>query len=135
MYLLSLQRFHAQVSPHRAPTAEAGAQFEDFRGGHIVHQASGLQSQQDLAGITCKNKTSMTRLIDNMEKRSLVVRIPNSADKRQKLIYLTKKGQDLREKLVKIIRQTLDEAQENIRAKDIALCKKVLRQVYENVKL
>jgi DNA-binding MarR family transcriptional regulator len=91
------------------------------------------QSQQDLAGTTCKNKTSMTRLIDNMEKRNLVVRIPGKADKRQKLIYLTKKGRDLKEKLIKIIHQTLNEAQKGIKAKDIVVCKKVLRQVSENL--
>ena len=34
------------------------------------------QSQQELAGLICKDKTSVTRLIDNMEKHSLVVRIP-----------------------------------------------------------
>ena len=42
------------------------------------------QSQQELAGLICKDKTSVTRLIDNMEKHSLVVRIPDKSDKRQK---------------------------------------------------
>lgn len=93
------------------------------------------QSQQDLAGTTCKAKTSMTRLIDNMEKHNLVVRIPNKSDKRQKFIYLTKKGRDLQEKLVAIVHRTLEEAQKNIKARDIALCKKVLSHVYDNVKL
>ena len=92
------------------------------------------QSQQDLAGTTCKDKTSMTRLIDNMEKHSLVVRIPNKDDRRQKMIYLTKKGRDLQEKLVKVVHKTLEEAQKGINAKDLALCKKVLRGVYDNAK-
>src|SRR4051812_7898422 len=73
------------------------------------------QSQQDLAGLTCKDKTTMTRLIDNMEKHSLVVRIPDKDDKRQKLIYLTKKGQDLQAKLTFVIEKTLQEAQKNIK--------------------
>ena len=92
------------------------------------------QSQQDLAGTTCKDKTSMTRLIDNMEKHSLVVRIPSKDDRRQKLIYLTKKGRDLQEKLVKIVHKTLDDAQKGIPVKDLALCKRVLCGVYENAK-
>ena len=93
------------------------------------------QSQQDLAGTTCKDKTSMTRLIDNMEKRDLVVRIPSKEDRRQKFIYLTKKGSNLQGKLVKIVHQTLQEAQKNISDKEIALCKKVLTRVYENAKV
>jgi len=33
------------------------------------------QSQQYLASLTCKDKTTITRLIDNMENHNLVVRI------------------------------------------------------------
>jgi len=93
------------------------------------------QSQQDLAGLICKDKTSVTRLIDNMEKHSLVVRIPDKNDRRQKLIYLTKKGQDLQEKLVVVIQKTLVEAQKSINIKDIETCKKTLHRIYENTKL
>ncbi len=93
------------------------------------------QSQQELAGLICKDKTSVTRLIDNMEKHSLVVRIPDKSDKRQKLIYLTKKGQDLQEKLVMVIQQTLEQAQNSVKAKDLETCKRVLHQIYENTKL
>ena len=76
----------------------------------------------------------MTRLIDNMEKHSLVVRIPDKSDRRQKLIYLTKKGQDLQEKLVIVIQKTLLEAQKSIKIKNIETCKSVLHQIYENTK-
>lgn len=92
-------------------------------------------NQQELAGLTCKDKTSMTRLIDNMEKHSLVVRIPDKSDKRQKLIYLTKKGQDLQDRLVKVIQRSLQEAQKGISSKDLQICKCVLRKIYENAKL
>ncbi len=91
--------------------------------------------QQELAGLTCKDKTSMTRLIDNMENHSLVVRIPDKSDKRQKLIYLTKKGQNLLGKLVIVIQKTLGEAQKGIKIKDLETCKNVLHQIYENTKL
>ncbi len=93
------------------------------------------QSQHDLAATTCKDKTSVTRLIDNMEKNNLVVRIPSKEDKRQKLIYLTKMGKDFRLKLLKIVKQTVKDAQKSIPVKDVGLCKSVLRQVYENTKL
>jgi DNA-binding MarR family transcriptional regulator len=93
------------------------------------------QSQQELAGLICKDKTSVTRLIDNMEKHSLVVRIPDKNDRRQKLIYLTKKGQDLQAKLVIVIQKTLLEAQKSIKMKDLEICKSVLHQLYENTKV
>ena len=92
------------------------------------------QSQQELASLICKDKTSVTRLIDNMEKHSLVVRIPDKTDRRQKLIYLTKKGRDLQEKLLVVIFNTQMEAQKSIKINEIEICKSVLNHIYENAK-
>ena len=49
-------------------------------------------SQQELCNATFKDKPSMTRLIDNMEKQHLVVRINDKNDRRTNLIHLTKTG-------------------------------------------
>ncbi len=91
------------------------------------------QSQKDLAGVTCKDKTSITRLIDGLEKRNLVVRIPNSQDGRLKLIYLTNKGKELQQELLRVVQQMLKEAQQGIRIKDMTICKNVLRKVARNL--
>lgn len=91
------------------------------------------QSQQELAGISCKDKTSVTRLIDGLEKRNLVVRTPDKVDRRQKLIYLTNKGKEFQQELLHIVEKTLNEAQHNISAHDMDICKKVLCRVYENL--
>jgi DNA-binding MarR family transcriptional regulator len=91
------------------------------------------QSQQELAGTTCKDKTSMTRLIDGLERRNLVVRTPDKVDRRQKLIYLTNNGKKFQQELLHIVEKTLNEAQQNVPAKDMDICKKVLCRVYENL--
>ena len=91
------------------------------------------QSQQELASTTCKNKTSMTRLIDGLERRKLVVRTPGKVDHRQKLIYLTSKGKEFQQELLQIVQKTLNEAQQRVSLKDVAVCKKVLLRVYENL--
>ena len=91
------------------------------------------QSQKELAGVTCKDKTSITRLIDGMERRDLVVRIADKKDGRQKFIYLTSKGKQLQQRLLKLVQKTLTEAQENIGEKDLNICKNVLRQVAKNL--
>ena len=91
------------------------------------------QSQQELAGVTCKDKTSMTRLIDGLEKRNIVVRTPDKIDRRQKHIYLTNKGKAFQQQLLKIVKKTLAEAQDKINAKDMVICKKVLGRVYDNL--
>jgi MarR family transcriptional regulator, organic hydroperoxide resistance regulator len=91
------------------------------------------QTQQELASMTCKDKTSMTRLIDGLEKRKIVVRTPGKTDRRQKNIYLTDKGKAFQQELLKIVHKTLAEAQADIGAKDMAVCKKVLSHIYENL--
>ena len=91
------------------------------------------QNQTELAGITCKDKTSITRLIDGMEKRNLVVRIPDKKDGRQKLIYLTNKGKELQQRLLHLVKKTLQEAREGINETDLKTCKDVLRQVARNL--
>jgi DNA-binding MarR family transcriptional regulator len=91
------------------------------------------QSQKELAGCVCKDKASITRLIDGMEKRDLVVRMASKGDGRQKLIYLTSKGKELRQKLVVVLDKTIEDAQRGIKAQDLKICKDVLRQVTDNL--
>ena len=91
------------------------------------------QSQKDLSGQTCKDKTSITRLIDGMEKRNLVVRIPDKKDARQKFIYLTNKGEELQQELLQLVKKTLTEAQEGIKDSELKICKDVLRRVGRNL--
>jgi len=46
-------------------------------------------SQQTLCNLTTKDKPSMTRLIDNLEKRNLVKRFADINDRRNNLIHRT----------------------------------------------
>ena len=50
------------------------------------------QFQQQLADGSYKDKTTLTRQIDGLEKRNLIVRVPDKIDRRQKRGYLTNKG-------------------------------------------
>ena len=98
---------------------------------HLWHQDG--QRQQQLADTICQDKTSTTRLINGLEKRNLVVRIPDTIDRRQKLIYLTPKGKELQKDLIRLAQKTLDEAQQGIEPAHIDICKNVLQRVYRNL--
>ena len=91
-------------------------------------------TQQDLCNATFKDKPSMTRLIDNMEKQHLVVRISDKKDKRTNLIYLTKTGRDLENKSFKIAIATLQEALKGITIEDLKIGQEVLRKIFTNTK-
>lgn len=55
-------------------------------------------TQQELCNATFKDKPSMTRLIDNMERQHLVVRISDKKDRRTNLIHLTKQERNWKRK-------------------------------------
>lgn len=50
------------------------------------------RSQNDLAFITERDKTSMARLVTAMENKGLVIRKTDKHDLRKKMIYLTEEG-------------------------------------------
>jgi len=105
---------------------------EQWRILKCLQQQDGLR-QQDLADIVYKDKTSITRIIDSMEKHDLVVRIPDRLDRRQNLIYLTNKGKRLMEELIQIVQKTSLEAQQGINPEHLDICRNVLTKIRSNL--
>ncbi|MFT5833926.1 MAG: DNA-binding MarR family transcriptional regulator [Cognaticolwellia sp.] len=97
-----------------------------------LYQEDGI-AQQEIANAVFKDKSSVKRLIDNMERKNLIVRVPDQNDRRNKLIYLTHGGKALREEMSKVAICVLNDAQENIDKEEIKICKKVLRQIFNNL--
>lgn len=92
------------------------------------------RSQQQLSDATFRDKPSITRLVDNLEKNHLVVRQNDKRDRRVNLIYLTKEGWSLEEKSMSVANQTLNEALEGVPSDKINTAKEVLQIVYDNLK-
>ena len=90
-------------------------------------------SQQELCLATFRDKPSITRLLDNLEKLEMVVRKPSPTDKRSKLIMLTETARGLQEKTMHIAAMTMNEALEGVASTDLESAKKVLQQVYDNL--
>ena len=92
-------------------------------------------TQQQLCDLTSKNKPSMTRLIDNLEKNNLVFRHSHPTDRRVNLIHLTKAGADLREKVTGIVQSVVDRALMDISENDVAISRQVLTKIISNLDL
>ncbi|HZI52378.1 MAG TPA: MarR family transcriptional regulator [Chitinophagaceae bacterium] len=92
------------------------------------------RSQQELCDATFRDKPSITRLVDNLEKLNLVKRVPSENDRRINLIYLTKNAQKLEEETMQIADETLNEALRTVPPDRIDVCKEVLQIVYDNLK-
>ena len=91
-------------------------------------------NQQELCNATFRDKPSITRLVDNLEKLKLVKRVASKEDRRRNLIYLTDTARKLQDQSMDLANQTLNEALEGVPAEDIELCKQVLQKVYDNLK-
>lgn len=91
-------------------------------------------SQQELCNATFKDKPSMTRLIDNMERLNLVVRISSKSDRRTNLVYLTRQGRELEDRARNVANRTLKEALAGLSTEELRISQEVLRKVFSNAK-
>jgi DNA-binding MarR family transcriptional regulator len=92
-------------------------------------------SQQELCNRSFRDKPSITRLVDNLEKLKLVKRVASKDDRRINLIYLTEASKTLQDLTLNMANQTLNEALEGVSKEDVELCKSVLQKVYDNLAL
>ena len=96
-------------------------------------QEEGL-TQQELANLTFRDKPSITRLINNLEKMSLVIRVNDKQDRRSNLIYLTKEGRKLKEEGMKQSAITLNEALEGLDLEELRAAQHILDKEFRNIK-
>jgi len=91
-------------------------------------------SQQELCNRTYRDKPSITRLIDNLEKQKLVKRVSSPEDKRINLVCLTDTARLLQDTTLHIANETMDEALVGVTKDEIEMVKQVLQKVYDNLK-
>ncbi|MFY7880019.1 MAG: MarR family winged helix-turn-helix transcriptional regulator [Lacibacter sp.] len=91
-------------------------------------------SQQQLCDATYRDKPSITRLVDNLEKLQLVKRIASKNDRRINQVFLTTLGKKMETESMNIAETTLNESLEGVPPDRIEICKEVLQLVYENLK-
>ena len=89
--------------------------------------------QQDLAVSTIKDKATIARALDHLEAENIVVRVPDTNDKRNKRIYLTHKGKELHQQIWPHAESVMKEVLADIEQQDLEACKRVLEHVYHKL--
>ena len=92
-------------------------------------------TQKTIADATYKDRPSVTRLIDNMEKQGLVTRIQDSKDRRTNKICLTKKGFDLCDKVHPITLKTMQDALNGLSPEEISTAQYLLKKIFSNLQM
>ena len=90
--------------------------------------------QNDLAFLTDRDKTSLTRLLGTMEKKNLVARIASQEDKRVNMVHLTKHGEKTLTELMPLFMEIVMTMQKGISEEEQKVVIGVMKQIQENIK-
>ena len=90
-------------------------------------------SQKEIAEYCGKDKTSVTKIIDTLEKKNLLVRYSDQIDQRIKRVVLSNKGKDLMKNVMPVIEQHRNDLLEGIKSREIETFKVVLKKIFNNL--
>ena len=122
---------------HRVLTAEfknhrVGVTVEQFAILALLYYRNGI-SQQEISSLLKRDKTTITRVIGNMEKSQLIVRLKNKQDTRGNLIHLTPKGKAIQNRAVersgKLYLATIDRLNANQLKAGVKLMDQMIRNL------
>lgn len=93
----------------------------------------GFKSQSFLAMVTERDKGSLTRLIQSLEKKSYVKRTISAEDSRVNEVELTSKGKVILEETKPVMKKLFSIVQQGITESEMELATQVLEKMQRNV--
>lgn len=92
------------------------------------------QSQSALSESTLRDRPTMSRILDTMEKSGLVERCVDPDDARSRLVRLTRTGKALQPKLVPIAKKLVSRLEAGIPERDLETTHRTLARMLENLR-
>lgn len=93
----------------------------------------GGMSQNQIADKVFKQGPNITRIIDDLEIKTLVYRQQDPDDRRKYLLFLTDKGADLALNVLKVVKETIAQVLDGVKADDLVVTINVLNKIYHNI--
>ena len=93
----------------------------------------GGRNQTELAEALLKGKASVGSLIDYLEKKNCIARLPSPNDRRETIIALTPTGHALFESAIPEAKGVIRTANNGVSPEDLATTQKVLQQIIHNL--
>ncbi|MCM0756796.1 MarR family transcriptional regulator [Desulfovibrio aminophilus] len=116
----------------RFEQAGLGLTVEQWRVMTLLWGRDGL-TQQEISDGLLQEKTGISRLVDGLEARSLVVRSQDGRDRRKRRVYLTIEGKKLRRGCMAAALETLERAAAGLSEEQMEACREALRLVARNL--
>ena len=101
---------------------------------HRLDKNNGV-SQNDLAKMIFRDKTSLTRIINNMESKNLVSRKIDLHDKRIKHIYQTFKGRNMYKESLPVILHLGKSLQSQLDQADIYHLQRISKKIQQTIEV
>jgi len=128
-----LNRAGARIAAaFNADMRQIGASLQVWRVLAALREQDGRR-MGDLSKTTSIEVSTLTRLVDNMEKDGLVVRRREAGDARAISLHVTPNGRRLTQRIVPIAERYEAVALKGFSAAEIAVLKKALRRLYDNM--
>lgn len=94
----------------------------------------GPMTQQEIATVMEKDKNSITKLIDGLEKKDYVFRKTDPDDRRKNYVHVTEKGQQQKQEITRIAINAADNILKGIPTNDLNTMVEVLSKLNKNMK-
>ena len=90
-------------------------------------------NQQSLAFALNRDKTTIARMVQIMEKNDLLLKVADKSDLRNKLVYTTNKGKRLQEKAVSLAGELYVRALGGLDEKSLSSAVHILQSIHKNL--
>jgi DNA-binding MarR family transcriptional regulator len=91
------------------------------------------RTQSELCESTFRDKPTMSRILDVMERGALVRRVPSETDARARIVRLTPTGKALQPKLVPLAKQVVAQLERGIPQEDLEITHRTLARMLANL--
>ncbi|MEP1487140.1 MAG: MarR family transcriptional regulator [Algibacter sp.] len=96
-----------------------------------LHDKDGL-NQNELAFLTLRNKSSLTRLLSKMERKNYILRKQSIEDKRVNNVYLTQLGKDIFLDSKPVLKEMITDVESNISKEEKEQIINILKKIQSN---
>ncbi len=96
-----------------------------------LHDQDGL-SQNELAALTYRDKSSLARLLSKMEAKEYIIRRQSSEDKRSNEVFLTEQGRTIFQRTRPVIKEIMTTMEHTLTVKEKQTIIQLLKKVQFN---
>ena len=116
-----------------APELElTGLTIAEWRALSVINRLEGCL-MSELAEFTTVDRTTLTRTVDHLVNQGVVVRNVSAADRRQVMVTLTVKGQEIFQQAVEALREHNGRALHGLSEDDLRNLRALLQRVLRNI--